>query len=270
MKTFLIILSVLGGVLLLGAIVWLVWQLTDRKKLCWNKRTILTVVAFVVGLALLLVPMLVLNGNGWTTEGKRIPLIQEKTYQDSTFTVNGKVYEATGLHLYDMSVAGKPMFAYKIPATALGSTNSYYLDVDNRMDYPIVTDIYGNLFCPTEYKEAVLKYYYNGNDRTWVHDGEDVADFAVRAMEDFLRFDLQGADTVKLILDKPEMATVDLLGADRLVWLQSVRFVNVDRTTYYYVNSAYLSDGSGRVEYTLIELPEEIAEPLQHESSIWG
>lgn len=270
MKTFLTILSVLGGIAAFGAVIYFIWQMSGSKKLRFDKRTIIGITALVAGLVLLLVPMLVLNGNGWTTDGKRIPLIAEKTYQNTVFTVNGTRYEATGLLLYDMSDAGKPKFAYKIPATALGSTNSYYLDVENPEDFPIVSDIYGNLFCPPDYKEAVNAYYKNAEQRAWIAGEEELSAPASRAMEDFIRYDLQGADRTTLILDKPYIATVDLLGTDDLVWLHSYRFIDLDRVLYYYVGSAYLDDGSGRVEYTLIELPESIAEPLQHEQCLWG
>ena len=268
MKIVWILLSIIGGVGVLASAIALIWQMSGRNKIKWNRSLTLSVGGLVLALVMLIVPLIVLGRNTWTEEGKRLPLIAEKTYQNQEFTVGGVTYCNIGVKMYDVARAGDPQFAYKIPATALGITNNYYFAVQNHDDLPIVTDIYGNLFCASDYAEAAVAYYENSNNRSWVFNGNALPDTLVTAMENFLRFDLQGADRSVMVLKKPITTTLDLLGTDGVAWLHAYIFVQVDGRAYYYVHSAY--NEQGEPEYILIELPQEIGEPLLLEQVIWG
>ena len=267
MKTLLIILSVLGGVAAFVCLVALIWQLSGMKKFRWNKPLIIKLSAMGLALVLLITPLVILGRNAWTPDGTRVPMIDQKTHQSERFTVQGVTYENTGLKLYEVEKVGKPLFAYKVPATALGITNNFYREVQNHDDLPIVADIYGNMFSPEAFVEEVVYYYRDANNRHWIHNGVELDEALVAVMEEFTRFDLQGADRTVLALKKPSTATIDLLGTDGLAWLYSYEFIEYEGKVYYYIHSAY--NEKGEALYTLVEMPKSIGLPLLYEQSLW-
>ena len=192
-------------------------------------------------------------------------VIEENGYQDTRFTADGVVYEVLDFKVYDTDAISEPVFAYKTDGFLHGSQCGNYYAIDNSQGFHLVSDEFGLLFSPIEEKESVIAYYtdlanlcgyydnWNGHEFKFSNDENQV-------IQNFLNMDTLSLRQEKIVLEDAEEFEIKLICKDGLIYVESHWFLILNDKLYYVYDSDFAHDNS--IEYTLIELPTEIAGAL--------
>ncbi len=253
----------------------------QRRKKNQNLPKILTVVFSVVlsiGFVIASIPVgffsFIAIVNTLPPEGfvKTDIVIEEDGYQDTRFTADGIVYEVLDFSVYDIDAMTTPVFTYYTSGFLNGARCGNYFTVENGQGFSLVCSEYGALFCPAGEKEEVIAYYtdvenlyvrYGSFENGYeILEGQDAA-----GIEDFLDLDLTALSEVKVVLEEPEEFRIELFCKEELIYVNEYWFVILNGKVYYEQGYDFTEDDE--IEYTLFELPSEIADALLaiHENS---
>ncbi len=106
------------------------------------------------------------------TSPKTDIIIEERGYQENTFTVNGVVYER--VEIDNLVVIGGeelsgPIFSYKETFLFFDRWDTYD-KLENDNGFNIVVGKASDIFCPVDEKEAVIEYYSDDDNYEWYFD----------------------------------------------------------------------------------------------------
>ena len=261
---------------LVGIVAGIIGIIIAKKRRKANKPfskplTVLSSVALSIGAFIALIPVgffsFIVIVNSVPPEGfvETEIVIEENGYQDTRFTADGTVYEALELELYNIDAIGAPIFSYKTSGFLNGSQCGNYYAVENSQGFHLVTDDMGTLFCPTDEKESVIKYYSDISNLCGYYDDWDerehkLSDEENKAIQAILEADLSSNPKETVILNDAEIFEIKLVCKEGVIHASGHWFLVLNDTLYYVHDSVKTEDDT--LKYTVIKLPSDIAEPL--------
>ena len=192
-------------------------------------------------------------------------VIDENGYQDTRFTADGVVYEVLDFQVYDTDSIFTPVFTYKTAGFLNGSQCGNYYAINNNQDFNLVGDKYGLLFCPIEERDRVIAYYtdianLDGYYDDWNGSKFKLSDKETESVRDFLEIDIGLLHQEQIVLENAEKFEIKLVCKENLVYVESHWFLIFNDELYYVYDSDFAEDDG--LQYTLINLPDAVSEPL--------
>lgn len=270
---FFLSLLVIGIIGIIAGIIGLIIGIKRKKAGKPLAKVLIVIFAIVlsIGIVTALIPVgfftfiVIINSAPPDNFVKTDIVIEEDGYQDTRFTADGVVYEVLDFYVNNTDAISNPIFTYKTAGFLNGSQCGNYYAIDNSQGFHLVSDNFGLLFSPIDEKELVIEHYtdlanlcgyydnWNGYERKFSDDENQV-------IQDFLIIDIPSLHQEKIILENAEDFEIKLVCKEELVYVESYWFLVLNNKLYYVYDTDF-ADDSG-IEYTLIELPTEIAHAL--------
>lgn len=192
-------------------------------------------------------------------------VIDENGYQDTRFTAYGIVYEVTDYYVSDTEIEPVPIFTYKTSGFMNGSQCGNYYKLEASGNFDLVCDEYGNVFCPANKKNELIKYYSSPENHTAYYDDlsgvrKELSETDYNALQSFLKNDLNSLKSQSMVADDSEQFVIDITGKDGIICTESHWFVIISAKVYYEKSSFW--GENDRVEYDLVELPKGLSDAL--------
>jgi hypothetical protein len=172
--------------------------------------------------------------------------------------------------VYDQDAISTPVFTYKTKGFLNAARCGNYYAIENNQGFNLISDKFGQLFCPVGEKEMVIAYYtdnanLNGYYMDWdrYEYGQELrlSDYENNVIRDFRAMDLTSLTQESLILpDDTELFEISMICKEELVYAESHLFVVVNDTLYY----AYDTEVTDKMQivHKIIELPAGMTDAL--------
>ena len=200
------------------------------------------------------------------TSPKTDIIIEERGYQENTFTVNGVVYER--VEIDNLVVIGGeelsgPIFSYKETFLFFDRWDTYD-KLEN--GFNIVVGKASDIFCPVDEKEAVIEYYSDDNNYEWYFDYNnyynDLNDECQKALNELLEIKRSNPDTVRINTTEYNEYYFEQLSKDNLFFKDEIEIFSHNGKYYLEVSPAEFWGDAKNPGADVVEIDKDVGELL--------
>lgn len=269
----LLILAVVG---VIGGIIGIVYS----KKLKANnnpkskKVAVTSLICLLVCLAILLnvAPITAINIFSQPDEKFYVEtdiVIKESGYQEKKFTANGIVYEAIDFEINNFDAVKEPVFTYKANYI-LWTEGGNYFKVENAQGFDIVSDEFGNVFCPKKDKDKVLKFYSDISKMSgfigYYDDNYDYKEIKIdidknECVKKLIKLDNSKLKNINIFANSDKEFYIYLYCNEKIFKLKEYWLIQKDGKVYYLDEEETASTFSEN-NYVAYQIPEDISTEL--------